>query len=308
MNHIKINKVILIGLLIILLTKPGQGTPPAIPLQDDLEREMYIAGIYPKVGEVFEVIYRVRLKEKNQLDVFPAKMVEMGYVTYFRTGSIDPVTLITEKEIFVPVLNKGEWHEFSAKYIINEKAKHIKLIAGTRFKVSKSGTFSQMTLHLIDPETGQYGTEDEYLGKLPVEYRYDPVDGSFTCSPNQNPAPVSENRRIIQMIKNLEPRISDSLALLLHSDQYRVGCPAGLPRWDEENKHWIDGEIFEYYLRDGWFDAVQEGRRDTWIIKERKKIMVYGKEHKFSFVFLLIVIALLLIILIVIFRNIKAKQ
>ncbi|MGB3479275.1 MAG: hypothetical protein WBB67_08955, partial [bacterium] len=159
MQSIRINKIAAIGLLMVVVVGFGQTTFWESLLEDDLDREMHITGGFPKVGEVFEVVYRVKLKEENHLNEYPKKMVAMGYITYFRSRSMDPVTLITEKEIFVPILNKGEWREFSAKFTITESAKNIMLIAGTRFKVSKSGAHNQMTLYLIDPETGQYGTK-----------------------------------------------------------------------------------------------------------------------------------------------------
>jgi len=283
MRGIRINKIAAIGLLMVLVIGFGQANGWLSPLEGDVDQEMYITGGYPKVGEVFEAVYRVRLKEENSLNKHPEKMVAMGYVIHFSSRPMDPVTFITEKEIFVPVLNPREWREFSAKLRITKGATNIQIQAGTHFKASKSGAHGAMSIYLLDPETGQYGTKEEYEGKLPVEHRYDPVDGSFTCSPDRNPAPVEENRRIIKMIRDLEPRLSDSLALLLHSDQYRVGVPKGLPRWDEENKRWLEEEIFEYYLNDGWFEALHAGKREAWIIQEREKIMKEVDKHKLNF-------------------------
>jgi hypothetical protein len=85
------------------------------------------------------------------------------------------------------------------------------------------------------------------------------------------------------MIKQFEPSLSDSEALLLHSDQYRTGVPEGLPRWDEENKRWMDEEVYEYYLRDGWFKALREGRREEWIRDEKIKIEKAGKGGSLNF-------------------------
>jgi hypothetical protein len=280
---IKINKIAAIGLLMVLVIGFGQANGWLNPLEGDVEQEMYITGGYPKVGEVFEAVYRVRLKEENSLNKHPEKMVAMGYVIHFSSRPMDPVTFITEKEIFVPVLNPGEWREFSVKLRIDKIANDVLIQTGTRFKASRSGAPGGLHIYLLDSLTGQYGTKEEYEGKLPVEHRYDPVDGSFTCSPDRNPAPVEENRRIIKMIRDLEPRLSDSLALLFHSDQYRVGVPKGLPRWDEEKQRWIEEEIFKYYLNDGWFEALQEGRREAWIIQEREKIMKEVDKHKLNF-------------------------
>jgi len=138
-------------------------------------------------------------------------------------------------------------------------------------------------MFLINSKTGQYGTREEYEGRLPVEYRYDPLVGTFTCSPSQNPAPVEENREIIKTIKKLAPTLSDSLALVLHSEQYRVGVPKGLPRWDSLNQRWKEEEIFEYYLKDGWLDALNRNELGKWEEKERIKIQAEHREKKSQF-------------------------
>lgn len=293
--------------MILLFIKLGMATPSSRILQNDIECQININGSYPKVEEIFEVIFRVRLKTDNDIKKLPEKTIAKGYIVFF--GSERPkksMEVVNNKEIFVPSLKLGEWHEFIGKFRIIKLVTQISFGAGIHLKeFAGSGTGRSITLFLVDSTVGQYGTKEEYEGNLPIEYRYDPVDWSFTCSPSQNPAPVDENRRIIKMIKQFEPALSDSEALLLHSDQYRVGLPEGLPMWNEENKRWMDEEIFEYYLKDGWFKALREGRHEKWIQDEKNKFKNVRKRGNLnSFVLVIAIIVVIIIILVGLKRNI----
>jgi hypothetical protein len=239
------------------------------PLMAETEHEIFIDGKSPRVGEVFEVVYQVRLKAD-----IPLEYGQRNFWVQFGTGTTGFAEVVGTKEICIPFLIPGEWQEVRTTYLIPkpDKMVFINAFLGTAKGHKYRMVGGTLRLFLIDSLTGQYGTKEEQESNLPVEYRYDPVDGSFTCSPSQNPAPVDENRRIIKMIKQFEPALFDSEALLLHSDQYRTGIPEGLPRWDEKNKRWMDEEIFEYYLKDGWFKALREGRHIEWILDEKSKI------------------------------------
>ncbi|MGQ9664672.1 MAG: hypothetical protein ACUVUH_04975 [bacterium] len=71
------------------------------------------------------------------------------------------------------------------------------------------------------------------------------------------------------MMKEIEPVFTDSLALLLHSEQYKVGVPKGTARWDSLNQRWNGRALFEYHLKDGWLNAVHEGRLEDWQKNEK---------------------------------------
>ncbi|MEO0166834.1 MAG: hypothetical protein ABIL39_11930, partial [candidate division WOR-3 bacterium] len=246
MRGIKVNKIAAVWLMMVVIGL-GYAQDFVSPLEHDVEQMMYIRGAYPRVGETFEVVYRIKLKEENRLNMYPQRMVALGYTVHFWAGSTDPIIFLSEKEIFVPILKPGEWREFSVKLKITKKAVSIRIMGGIRFKVSKGcGATINMPLYLIDPETGQYGTREEYERGLSVEYRYDFVDGSFIGRYDQSRVSLEENRRIIKMMKELEPSLTDSLALLLHSEQYKVGVPKGTAKWDSLNQRWIDKGVYEY--------------------------------------------------------------
>jgi len=140
-----------------------------------------------------------------------------------------------------------------------------------------------LVLYLLHENTGLLGTKEDFKRALPVEYRYDAVDGTF-YPPGKLDTPVNVkwNRRIIKMMKEIEPALSDSQALLLHSDHYRIGTPKEATHWDEEKKCLVTDEekIFEYYLKDGWFKVLLSGKREEWIKKEKEKIKLQYEEEK----------------------------
>ena len=272
----KTDKVVAIWLLIVLTIGLGQATKELPPLQNYIEGEMRLNGVHPKVGETFDIVYRIKIK-KDADWTLRRDNLEKDYVAIIRCYPSDGIKIVGQDQFFFSGLIPGEIKEFHTRCQILKSVEWIGMDGDIDLAVNGKSygpvaTSGDATLWLIDRGTGQYGTRKEYEGKLSVEYRYDPVDGSFTCSPSQNPAPVEENRRLIKMIKQLETALSDSEALLLHSDQYRIGVPEGLPRWDENNNRWLEEEIFEYYLKDGWYRALREGRREEWIQNEKNKV------------------------------------
>ena len=85
------------------------------------------------------------------------------------------------------------------------------------------------------------------------------------------------------MIKQLEPALSDSEALLLHAEQYLAGVPKDVAQWDEKNKRWTEEKVYEYYLKDGWYKAFKDKTLDSWRLKEKKKIEETWKERRSNF-------------------------
>ena len=162
MQNITKSKILAACMLMVLFIGFGQANDLPNPLEGDVEQEMYIRGDYPKAGDVFEVVLRVKIKDENTLNKYPKKMVEMGYIISFGARTFDPIMFLTDRETFVPALSSSEWQESSVKLKITESAKTIRILASTRFKVSKGGAPINTTLYLLDSVTGQYGTKEEY--------------------------------------------------------------------------------------------------------------------------------------------------
>lgn len=89
------------------------------------------------------------------------------------------------------------------------------------------------------------------------------------------------------MIKKLEPTLTDSEALCLHSDKYKAGVPYGYKPKGSEKDNWRDdSELFKYYLDNGWLKAFRSGARDLWnkeMNKKIKKSWAKGKEKEIFF-------------------------
>jgi hypothetical protein len=231
----------------------------------------------PRVNETFTLTYTYTpLNDPNSV-IYPKEMkfTFIGYETHSGPRSHDFYEIVTGQVTNeFSELQQDVPTEFTISLRITKPIAKV-ILRG--YVPGYPAWISRIELFLLDSISGQYGTGEQFLKKyVPIEYRYDACDGSFT-EPCYALQLFEQNRAIISMMKQLEPKLSDSLALLLHSDQYRIGAPPGLPRWDDENNRWIEEELFEYYLRDGWYDAVREGTHEEWIEQEREKIM---KEHE----------------------------
>jgi len=276
MQSIKIHKIAAIGLLMILAVEIGQAQKELPPLENHIEGEMRIVGNYPKVGEIFEIVYRIKVKETADWTRKKDNLTH-DYLAVIRYAPPEAVEILGEDKFFFSGLTIGETREFRTRCRILKPVGWIYIdgdidlaVQGKSYgPVAISGDKS---LWLLDPQTGQYGTRTEYEKGLPVEYRYDFSDGRFLGPQEACVGWVEENRKIIEMMKRLESALSDSEALLLHSEQFQVGAPRGTVKWDEEEEKWIEDEMYEYYLKDGWFKAAREGRLEEWRKKEKEKI------------------------------------
>jgi hypothetical protein len=253
---------------------PFHGGSPPMGLITSIDLQLSIPSL-PKVGEVFEVTFTVKCKNDLEGSHFGP-----DYKVYFTSNSASIAT--GKEQYFTGYLKRDEIKQFKATMVINKADPTISM-NGVIEGGGRPGQSIGFVIFLIDKQTGQYGTKEEYEGKLPVEYRYDFIDGSFIDTYDQTRVSLDENRRIIKLIKQLEPMLSDSEALLLHSEQYRVGIPKGVPLRDSLNQRWVDKGIYEYYLKDGWLKAVQDGKIEQWREGEKKKIESGWKGGRFNF-------------------------
>ncbi|MCK4575286.1 hypothetical protein KAU34_02650 [candidate division WOR-3 bacterium] len=260
----------------------------------------------PHLGDELEIVYTVQAKYDLDSIYISHLPVKGGRVI----SHLEPIGFrVWEKEKYNEyykklqgidrllwfTIEKGEKKRFRLKVKLDEKIpeKRIKVFPIVDISVGVKSLWTKehgdgvgvadIQLYLLDEKTGLLGTGKDKEKGLPVEYRYDAVDGTF-YPPGKLDTPVNVewNRRITQMMKKLEPALSDSQALLLHSDHYRIGTPKEATHWDEEKKCFVTDEekIFEYYLTDGWFKALLSGKREEWIKKEKEKIKLQYEEKK----------------------------
>ncbi len=260
----------------------------------------------PHLGDELEIVYTVESKYDldsiyiSHLPVKGARVISHLEPIGFRVWEKEKYNEYYKKlqgidRLLWFTIKKGEEKKFRLRVKLDEKIpeKRIKVFPIVDISVGVTSLWTkehgdgvgvaEIQLFLLDEKTGLLGTGKDKGKGLPVEYRYDAVDGTFYPPGSlDTPVNVEWNRRIIQMMKKLDPALSDSQALLLHSDHYRIGTPKEASHWDEEKKCLVTDEekIFEYYLKDGWFKALLSGKREEWIKKEKEKIKLQYEEKK----------------------------
>jgi len=275
MRGIKINKIAVIGLMMVLWVEFGKSTKPATrPLQKYVEQEFYIMGNYPKVGDVFEVVYRLKLKSG----------LEPRSGNYCVLIGCDPsgaIEIIGKDRLFFPGLEAGEWKEFYIQYRILKPLNEIRI--GVSLGQMYGGQFygplasTGMSLYLIDPETGQYGTREEYERQLhqKAEWWYDPA-GEFTSDP-VSPDCAKRNREIIAQLKQIEPNLTDWEALYLHYDGIQAlmgGMGDGKTTWEDRWKFllgmgWLEKQRAGKEIKEKWLKEMIEKYKGKPLIKEQ---------------------------------------
>jgi len=288
MKSIKNIKILTIWLLMVLTIRFGETTKELPTLQRHIDGEIQIKGAYPKVGETFNVVYQIKIKEHADWTRFK-DFFERDYVAVIRCNPSKAIRVVGQDQFFFSGLTPGETKEFHTCCQILEPAKWVNIDGDIELVVRGKNlgavaTYGDARLWLIDPETGQYGSteviEAEYES---IVYRYEATTFGFMSGPD--PAVAEINRKVIVMMRKMEPTLSDSEALLLHSDIALVGAPPEYhPRKVEEGM--LPGEEYEefykYYLEKGWLKAVREGKHEDWII-QMKNSQHEGGDSRINF-------------------------
>jgi hypothetical protein len=246
-----------VSLVIMLIAGIGWASREEI-FKDDFDHELLLVNGYPRVGEVFEVLYRVRLKEDAQ----PKPNVQ--YYMQFKTGSSYQAEVLIPSEIAVTHFTiPGEWKEFHGKYIIHEPFKMTILNAMLRKEGGGYGTSGAMlVMYLVDSITGQYGTLEEIrcTPEKNPELFYDPdQDLLFPQHERVDPYIEKENKDFIIAIEEVHPGLTKWEKIhLLHDVMY-------YPRRSKVKMSHVEAAI--EFLDAGWLDAYQAGpdAREKWL-------------------------------------------
>ncbi len=267
-----INKIAAIGLLMVIglsimvaqgLTGISPEYPPGRTVQQLLLTAVRVEiaiPFIPKVGEIFEATIAIYCI--NDLEYYKAGP---DYKVCFE-GDIE----ITEgrEHIIYGYLKKGETRRFKAKMVIKEAKERVGIggsIVAMRPVPFGQGAYIEM--FLVDPETGQYGTKEEYDKRLRerAEWWYDPA-GEFTGDP-VHPDCAKKNREIITKIQEINSNLTDWEALYLHYDgiQALMGGMGTQETTDEER--------WRFLLEMGWLEQYKAGKavKNNWLNKMIKK-------------------------------------
>ncbi len=256
----EIHKIAIIGLMIRVLIGFAQvdtemSTPITNPLESEMEQECDIEGNYPKVGEIFEVLYKIRLKPNIQPTYGNEYCVGFSYA-YTQEGNVEVFT----KPVLVN-LSPGEWHEFRGQFLIKKAVPRIGFWGGVAQKGVQTGVYAGVVCYLINSLTGQYGTRDEYDKQLrkDASWWYDHA-GEFTNEP-VSPDCAARNREIIAQLKQMEPNLTDWEALYLHYD----GIQALMDGMGTQKTTWE--ERWRFLLEIGWLEKQRAGKeiKEKWL-------------------------------------------
>jgi hypothetical protein len=232
------------------------------PLQDAIEQEMFIVGSYPKVEEIFELVYRVRLKPNAQ-----ESPEQRYYVKFFSVaGKVD---LMVDKTFFISHWELGEWKEFHCECRISEICPAIRVNAMLRREGAHYGMVGEgIKLYLVDRSTGQYGTLEEVRStpeKNP-ELFYDPAQ-DVTYPPDEYVDIYTQqrNREWLDEVEEIQAGLTkwEKLHLLHDVLHYPVRGTVKM----------TDLEAAQEFLDAGWLDAYQAGpdAREKWLEDFYKK-------------------------------------
>jgi len=248
MYNIVKSKTIAGVLLIVLITGLGQATKPSDLLTDITDQEIYLSGNPPKIGEVFEAVYRVRLK--------PDVKIGPGHIFYVKFSTGLPsfnAEILDKNEIALPTLIPGEWQEVRGRFRITEPNYKVFIRALLRVKGGGYGlTGASFRLYLADSLTGQYITGEE-MAKRPISVlaKYRNIEPEWLPEPDRSWE--ESNREIAEKMREFEPALTDSEALCLHQDNY-ILFNNGIGKGPLEN---TDRIIL--LLEAGWLKAQRSG-------------------------------------------------
>jgi hypothetical protein len=182
MLTIKGNNISLVLVICVMcVINIGYSTIHMSELKEYAEHECVIEGSYPRIGQIFTVKYRIRLKDNA-----PQGMTSGKYYAIMHARSQDPVEIIDDEEMLIQGLSYTKWQEMTFHAKIVEPALTIRFIVGIRLEGTKGGSAGgSIDLVLINPETGQYSNRKEYFDQLfkGAEWHYDPA-GEFVDFPD----------------------------------------------------------------------------------------------------------------------------
>ncbi len=280
MRGIKTSKITAIGLMVLALGFELAISKELPTLQNYIEGEMRIVGGYPKVGEIFDVVYRIKIKEINETPI--KDYLTRDYCAVIRCGPSEAINVLGEDKFFFSGFRVGEWQEFRTRCRILKPMERINIDGNVdlMFQGKSRGPVAvkgQMTIFLIDPKTGQYGTREEYEKRLreDASWWYDPA-GEFT-NEAVSPDCAARNREIIAQMKKLEPNLTDWEALYLHYDGIQAlmgGMGDGKTTWEDRWRFllemgWLERQRAGKEVKEKWLKEIIEKYKGKPLIKEQ---------------------------------------
>jgi hypothetical protein len=126
-------------------------------------------------------------------------------------------------------------------------------------------------LWFVDEDTGRLVSEREYRNSR-IEFMYEPYGGWLE---EGDPMLAEQNRKIISMLRSLEPALTDSEALCLHCDAFGYESPYRVMGPILPDAVVLNDELrLKYLLEKGWFAKNREGD-----VAKREWLRALSDEH-----------------------------
>ena len=262
--------IVLVWLLVMLVVGIALARKPQPSLWGYVEGEMRLVGDYPKVGEIFEVVYEIKVSETA--DWRPREdYLKDDYAAVIRCIPPEAAEIVGQDKFPFSGLTIGGTKEFRARCRILKPVTFFE-ISGNLDRVIEGrlygnvAEFTGIFLFLIDPATGQYGTKGEWLKKATnVFWKYENIGHQWLSEPSQEWE--GGNRKIAEEMKRFAPAVSDSEALCLDRDDYlliinAIGDPDA-----------TDSSRVVHLLNAGWLQAQRAGaeEHDKWLNEFMRK-------------------------------------
>ncbi len=290
MNRIKIIFAAIVAVSVVLIGTGAEGSKMKPSFHYKVEAN--VSTDKPKLNEPITITWKITSdKDIEKVGVRFRSLWGVEVIT-----DIQPVGFQTEEiytkqysdhrtnRVLIYKISKGETREFTAtiKFV---KVPTIYKAIGVSFSIQSSDNKNGwgaggwgVSYVYVDPVTGLLGDRDDWekskniwVDKNSIICHYDYIDGSFTKESLSEYA--GENKRIISMLRKIEPSITDSEALNLHSDRFKIGIPYGYESvWIAKENKWDESKQFKYYLDNGWLKAFRSGGREKWIKEYKSKV------------------------------------
>ena len=245
-------------------------TKPRPILWGCVEGAVRVVGDYPKVGEIFEVVYEIKVSETADWRLRENSLTN-DYAAVIRCVPPEAAEIVGQDKFPFSGLTIGETKEFRTRCRILKPVTFVE-ISGNLDRVIEGklhgnvASFTEIFLFLVDPATGQYGTKAEWLAKsVNVFWKYNNLEPQWLSEPTQEW--VEGNQKIAGEMKSFEPALTDSEALCLHLDNYLliingIGDPNA-----------TDSSRVVQLLNAGWLKAQRAGAQehDKWLNEFMRK-------------------------------------
>jgi hypothetical protein len=218
--------------LILLFASTIPSTSTSRPIVE-IDSHSVLFDKQPKLGSSVKIIYKVTPKESKE---------NIRVVFRYFTG----VKPIKGDTVLFCNTQKG----VSKKFIIEVKY----FSTPASFRADFGGNIIDVIRYQLNAKSGEFGSMKDIQICRPIEYLFNPNTREFDKEMyNFENGRWQKNRGIIDTIRALEPKLTDSMSLVLYADLMKVTFPSSVgTNWKNKVK---------YLITEGWQKYTEESDR-----------------------------------------------